>query len=215
MGKGGGEKSQGGDEHDHQSRPQAANGSFHGRLQDVGLTHARLIDILNHNQAHLHGHAEKSEHADAGRDTEVRAGNQQGQHASNRRRGQGRHDQQRPIEGTERRIEKQDNQQDGNRNNQRQPGIGALLAGVFARPLQGVAQGQLHFLAYVVDGIPHRAAQVAAAHAVLDGDIARVVFAVNHGGAIFNADVAELPQRTRSPEGARMRMLAMSSTVVR
>ena len=101
------------------------------------------------------------------------------------------------------------------RHDEGQPAVGALLAFVFPRPVEVIALGQVHFLPDLFNCLAHRAAQVAAAHAVLDGDIARIPFAIDGRRAIIQSDLAHLPSETRSPDGARIRMLAISSTVLR
>ena len=50
----------------------------------------------------------------------------------------------------------------------------ALLALVFARPIDVVAGGKLHLCVDLGDGFLHGAAQIAAANAVFDGDVALV-----------------------------------------
>ena len=70
---------------------------------------------------------------------------------------------------------------------------------VLAFPADAIATRQLNLAAYFFFGFHDRAAQIAAAHAVLDGDIALVSFAVNFGAAIPLFDLAKLRQRDAFP----------------
>ena len=76
-----------------------------------------------------------------------------------------------------------------------------LLALVFALPVDVIPARQLHLRVDLLDGFFHRAAQVAAAHAVLDGDVALVPFAIDFGGAVAFFDLAELLQRDSFARG--------------
>ena len=93
--------------------------------------------------------------------------------------------------------------------------VGALLALVFARPIERVALRQLHLAIHLPHGFFHGAAQVTTAHAVLDGDVALIAFAINHGRAVFHGDVAELIERHTLAAGGSKRMFSISSTVLR
>ena len=53
---------------------------------------------------------------------------------------------QRPFHGLEHGIKNQENQQQRQRDDDRQPALGALLRFVFARPIDVIAGGQLHLL---------------------------------------------------------------------
>ena len=61
----------------------------------------------------------------------------------------------------------------------RQPLLGALLAVVFAGPVDVVAGRQLHLPVDFPDSFLDGAAEVAPAHAVFDGHVALISFAVD------------------------------------
>src|ERR1019366_7225589 len=52
--------------------------------------------------------------------------------------------------------------------------------------------GEFDLASDFIDGLADGRSEVAAAHAVLDGDVAGVAFAINGGGAIVEGDVAQL-----------------------
>ncbi len=52
-----------GDQHGHHDGTQAQNGSFDGCLFNGIAARAQLIDVLEHDDAGLHGNAEKREEA--------------------------------------------------------------------------------------------------------------------------------------------------------
>ncbi len=62
---------------------------------------------------------------------------------------------------------------------------------------------QLHFLAHGTDRVLHRAAEIAAAHAVLDRDIALIAFAVNFGSSVALFDLAQLRERNALSRGSK------------
>jgi hypothetical protein len=83
-----------------------------------------------------------------------------------------------------------------------QPRVRALLALVFALPVNVIAARKLNLsLVYLLDGLLDGAAQVAAAHAVLDGDVALVRFAVDFGTFVPLFDFAELRERNPLARG--------------
>ncbi len=124
----------------------------------------------------------------------MRMRQQQAEKSAERRKCHHGQNQKDPFPRIECRIENERHQQQRDRHNKRQPTVSALLALVFARPVQVIALGKLHLLADFFDGLPYRAAQVASAHAVLNRDIARVAFAVNRRRAIIQRNVAHLAQ---------------------
>ena len=93
------------------------------------------------------------------------------------------------------RVENDEDQQDGQRHDDQQPRFRALFAFVLAFPVDVIPARQLNLRGHFLDGFLHRAAQIAAAHAVLDGDIALVSFAVDLGAAVAFFDLAELRER--------------------
>ena len=60
----------------------------------------------------------------------------------------------------------------------------SLLALIFSGPVNVVSSGQRHLLVHLVDGLLDRASQITTAHAVLNGDVALLSFAVNLLGAV-------------------------------
>ena len=109
----------------------------------------------------------------------------------------------RPFERAEHAVENDKDQQDGQRHDDEQPRFGALFAFVFAFPVDVIAARQLNFRGYVLDRFLDRAAQVAAAHAVLDGDIALVSFPVDLGTAVPFFHLAELRERNSFAGGSQ------------
>ena len=119
---------------------------------------------------------------------------QQRQQAAQRRHGHIGQHQRRPFERPEHGIENHEDHQDGDGQYDHEPLLRALLAGVFAGPIDLVSLRQLHVLLDLGDGLFHGAAQVAAAHAVLQRHVALVGFAIDLRSAIHGLDVAELAQ---------------------
>ena len=78
-----------------------------------------------------------------------------------------------------------------------------------------ISGGQLDLPADLPDGLFHRAAQIAPAHAVLDGDVALVSFAIDFGRAVVALDVAELRQGDAFAAGASRRIFSIASLVSR
>src|ERR1700676_908019 len=99
-----------------------------------------------------------------------------------------------PLPGAESGIQDERHEEQRDWHNDRKPPIGALLTLVFASPVQVIALGQFDLLTNFFDCLPHGAAEVAAAHAVLDGNIAGVAFAVNRGRTIVEGNGAQLCQ---------------------
>ena len=96
---------------------------------------------------------------------------------------------------TKHRVKNEENHQDRQRDNDEQARLGALFTFVFAFPIDVVAARQLNLRVYLANGFLDRAAQVAAAHAVLDRNVALVSFAVDFGTAVAFFDLAELRER--------------------
>ena len=100
-----------------------------------------------------------------------------------------------PLVRAEHGVEDEENDQNGDGNDEGHALVGALLARVFAGPLQVIAGGQLHVVLDLVDGFFDRRSQVAAAHGVLDGDVALACLAIDLLGAVVGGDLGELRQR--------------------
>src|SRR5579864_3235235 len=58
-----------------------------------------------------------------------------------------------------------------------------------------IAFRQLHFVTDFVDSLTDGAAEITSAHAVFDGNVTLVAFAIDRGGAVVKCDLAELSQR--------------------
>src|ERR1017187_7306192 len=129
------------------------------------------------------------------------ARNQQRDQASDGRESEIQQHQEAPLEGAEHGVQHQHDYQDGERDHDRQATIGALLALVLAGPLQRVALRQLHFAIHLHHGLLDGAAQIAAADAVLNGDVTLVAFAVDHRRAVFNPHVSDLGERNAFSAG--------------
>src|ERR1039458_6418732 len=100
-----------------------------------------------------------------------------------------------PFPRIERGVKNERHQQNCEGHNERQAAIRALLALVLAGPIEVIAFRQLDLLAHLLNRLSNRAAQVASAHTVLDGDVSPVALAVNGRGAVFEFDLAQLSQR--------------------
>src|ERR1019366_6033008 len=97
--------------HGHHDGTQAEDGALHGGVHDGVTSRAALIDVLQHDHAGLHGHAEQREKADTRGDAEVGVGDQQRQqtaYAGEHHVDQNEHG---PFEGTEHGVKNDDDQQ--------------------------------------------------------------------------------------------------------
>src|ERR1700734_1204881 len=133
----------------------------------------------------------------------MRACQQQAEKPAQRRELHHRQDQENPLPRAKRRIKDERHEEQCDRHNECQAAVGALLTFIFARPVQVIALGKLHFLPYLFYRLPHRAAQIAPAHAVFDRDITRVAFAINRGRSVIQANVAHLAQRDPLARGGK------------
>src|SRR5579862_8561378 len=113
VGKGGGQKSQGSDQHGHDDGAEAEHPSIHGSVFDVVAAGAELIDIFEHDDAGLHGDAEESQETDTGRDAEMGAGKEESEETAERGGGDVGEDEQAPLEGAEHGVKNDENQKDG------------------------------------------------------------------------------------------------------
>ncbi len=89
-------------------------------------------------------------------------------------------------------VEEDEDEQDGDGQDEHEAARGALLALVFAGPVDLVAGGQLDLVVDGADGFFDGGAEVAVADGVLDGDVALAGFAIDLFGAVFGPDVGEL-----------------------
>ncbi len=118
------------------------------------------------------------------------SGQQQTEKSAQRRERHHSQNQTNPLPRIERRIKNERHQQKRDGDDDGQAAIGALLAFVFASPIEVIAFGQLDLLPHLFDCLAHRAAQVAPANAVLDCDVAGIAFAIDRGSTIFQFDLA-------------------------
>ncbi len=81
------------------------------------------------------------------------------------------------------------------------PCFGAHFALILAFPSQVIAAGELHFRVHLLNRLSYSVAERAAAHAVLDSDIALVVLAVDFGSFVGLVNRAELRERNSLPGG--------------
>ena len=70
----------------------------------------------------------------------------------------------------------------------------SLFTFIFAGPFKLVADGQLHLFGYFGDCFFDSAAQIAALHAIFQGNVAGIGFPVNFRCAVEHLDVAQLGQ---------------------
>src|SRR5580698_10105098 len=89
-----------------------------------------------------------------------------------------------PLGGSEGAINDQENEEDCRGHDDHQPCLGALLALILARPFDAVKRRQLYSLLDLAHGFLDSAAQVTAAHAVVDGDIAGTAFPIELRSAV-------------------------------
>ena len=106
-----------------------------------------------------------------------------------------------PLHRAEHSVENEKDQQQRQRNDEHQAALGALLAGILAGPVDGVSFRQLDLRAHLPDGLFDGAAQVASAHAILDGDIALTPFPIDFRRAVHGLHVGQLRQRDALPAG--------------
>ena len=138
------QQAQRGHQHGHHDRPQPAHRAFNRGLLDGKPARAQLVDVLHHDDAGLHRNAEQRQESDARRDAEVRARDLQRQQAAHRApRTTLTRLQQRPLGRAERGVNDHEDEEDGQRHDDQQPRLGALLALVFALPVDVVAARQL------------------------------------------------------------------------
>src|SRR5262249_12147706 len=88
----------------------------------------------------------------------------------------------------------QEDEKDGERYDDQQAGLGTLLALVLASPFDVVAGWKFDLLVDLADRFLDGAAEIPAAHAVLDADVARIGLAIERGSAIRRANGAKLAE---------------------
>ena len=189
---GGGQKAEGGDQHGHHDGTQAEDGALDGCLFDGVSAHAHLVDVLQHNDADLDGDAEEGEESDAGGDAAVGAGEEQRGESVHRGHGDGEEDEQGPLAGVEHHVEQDEDDDQRNGQHQHEAARGALLAGILTGPVDLVARRQRDLGVDLADGLFDGGAEVATAHAVLDGDVTLAGLAVDLFGPVLGLDGGQL-----------------------
>ncbi len=100
--------------------------------------------------------------------------------------------QQGPLERVEHAIQDHEDQQHGDRKHEHQTPRTALLARVLTGPVEVVAGRHGDLLVDLGDSLLHGTAEIAVAHAVLDGDEAAAALAVYLLCAVGDLDMREL-----------------------
>src|SRR5208282_128285 len=188
----GGEQSQRGHQHGHHDGPQPQHGALNRGVLDGIAQSSQLIDVFEHDDSGLHRDAEQRQEPDAGRNAEIGAGKQKGEHTANGCDGYVNENQQCPFEGFEHGVKNDEDDENGNGKYDEQARIGSFLALVFSLPIQAVASGQLDLFVYFFDRLFHRAAKVTAANTVLDSHITAVALAIDFRPFVLLFDLAEL-----------------------
>ena len=117
------------------------------------------------------------------------------------RHGDGGENQHGPFRRAEHRIEDDEDEQDRQRNDNEQPRVGAYFALVFAFPPDVIPAREFYLRIDLLDSLSNSVAESAAAHAVFDGDVALIVFAIDFRALVRFAYVAELSQRNPLSRG--------------
>src|ERR1700679_3495461 len=192
MGESGREKAERCYKHGHHDGAKAEDGTLHGCLANGIAAGANLVDAFEHDDACLHGDTEESEEADAGRYAEVIAGEVESNQAADWGDGDIGKNEHGPLEGVENAVKDHKDEKDGDGEHHHEATGAALLAGVLAGPVEVITGGKLYLLGDLVHRFAAGAAEVATAHAVLDGYKTAATFAVDLFGTIFDLDVGEL-----------------------
>src|SRR5579864_392749 len=130
-------------------------------------------------------------------------GDEQADKAAHGRKRHYRQNQQDPLPRLECRIQDERHQQQSDRHDHRQPSIRALLALVFACPIQVIPLGKRDLTRDLIDRLPDGATQIAPAHTVLDRDVARVSLAIDCRRAVVEADMGYLTQSHSLARGSQ------------
>ena len=101
-------------------------------------------------------------------------------------------DEQSPLGGAEHGVEDEEDDDAGDGNDDGHALVGALLAFVFAGPLEVVADGEFDVVVDLLDGFFDGGAEVAVFDRVLDGDVALSLLAVDFFGAVVEGGLGEL-----------------------
>ena len=182
-------------QHGHHDGPKPPHGSFDRGVFNRISACTQLVDVLHHDYAGLNRGAEQSQEANARRHAEVRTGDVQSEQTADPRHGHVDQMEAGPLCGSKGGINDQEDEEDGRGHDDHQPCLGAFLALILARPFDAVKRWQLYLLLDLAHGFLHRAAQITAAHAVVDGDIAGTAFTIKLRSAVPHFDLAKLRQR--------------------
>src|SRR5271165_1109844 len=155
---------------------------------------AELIDVLQHNDTHLHGYSEQGEEAHSARDAEVRASEQERQQPPDGGHGHVRQKEQSPFEGTKHRVENAKDHEHSQGHNDEQPRLRSLLTFVFACPVDVIATRKPNFRGHFLDSLLDRAAQIPPSYTVLDRDVPLILFTVDLRSTIAWLDLTQLRQ---------------------
>ena len=164
----------------------------------------RRLKQRQHHDAVHGGDAEQGDEADGGRDAERHAEQEQREDAADQRHRDGAAGEQRVAQRAEADEQQQQDQRDGDRHGDRQP-LHARSCRLPNSPTHSsaVAARHLDLLGDPLLGLQDGAAEVAAAHAELDRDVALLLLAVDVGGAGHELHVGDLGQRHLGDAAAR------------
>ena len=135
---------------------------------------------------------EQGQETNSRRDTEMRPRDKQGHQTSERSNQHVDQVQQCPLDGAESAINDHDDEEKGYGDDNQKPRLRSLLALVFAFPVDVVSRRQFDLFLDLLDRLFDGAPQVAAANAILDGNVALVAFPVDFRTAVLFFDCAEL-----------------------
>ena len=138
-----------------------------------------MLDVHEHDDAILNADAEEADEADARRDGEVGAGDEQNEDAAyGRKRHVGEH-QTGVARITEEHVEDDEDEQHADGHHLRQSGRGTLLVLEVAVPRYLISCGQVHSLCHLGAGLVDSGTHVAVTYAELHGAVAGVVLAID------------------------------------
>src|SRR5579863_3262587 len=119
----------------------------------------------------------------------MRPGYQERQKTSNGGHDQIRQVQAGPFGRAERCVDDHKYEKYGERHNEEKARLSSLLAFVFTLPIDVISAGQLNLCPDLLNRFFDGAAEVAAPHTILDGNVPLISFAVNFRAAVRNFDL--------------------------
>ncbi len=170
---------------------------------------AHLVDVFEHDDADLHCDAEEGEETDTGGDREVRSCEPEGEQATKRGQGDVGRRMASPLARMEHRVKENEDKDDGNRQNQHEPAGGAFRL-VLSGPVDPVSGRQFHLSVHLFDGLFDCGAEVAVANAVFDWQ-RNAGQPRDRSPPVLALTVVSWVRETRSPDGARRRILSIAS----